>query len=360
MNEDYTYKLSQIIYGSYVKMDRLTKIVYDAFSNSSLASATKLNVFIDVYSVLHTLFSEHMRTIVENPIDITAGLINMCAHYRSFFRKLGVETYFYLVFSTNTCDINRKFISGYNEIFAEKCQIPAYKKLAEDNIMLLQALCPYLPDIHFIHSPRGYESSVVIAHLIRNIINDGMPTMIISRDFYPLQLTTMFPNTTFLYPRKTKTGGDESVLIPLREKENFREIFWDVYNKDKSMNKALLMDISPLNFSLLCSINRFAPRRVFVLYKLSVARRLITMLVGSEDIKADISLLKQHPKIAGHYNVNAIETRYKVLDVNEMMVWYLNDPESKNIQLVNIRDDTKINHINAKYFERNPIDLLHL
>ena len=160
----YRTNIENIIYGSYVKTARLDQIVYEAFSNTSIAAATELNIFIDIYSVLHQSFSEHYRVDYSNYTDITSGLINMCAHYRSYFRRLKVHTKFYLVFSTNTCEINRKFIAGYNEIFLTKCNVPEYKKIVNDNFNLLKILCPYLPDIHFLETK--HESSVLMYELL--------------------------------------------------------------------------------------------------------------------------------------------------------------------------------------------------
>ena len=119
-NDSYTVDLAAIIYGSYVKMDRMQKIVFETFSNTSIAEATHLNIFIDLYSTLHPIFSEHFRVNIENYTDVTSGIINMCAHYRKFFRGLGVHTSFYLIYSDNTCDFNRKFVAGYNETFLRK------------------------------------------------------------------------------------------------------------------------------------------------------------------------------------------------------------------------------------------------
>ena len=209
--DNYTIRIDHAIYGSYVKTDRMDNIVFNAFNNTSIASASELNIFIDIYSVIHSLFSEHYRIEYVNYTDITSCLINMCAHYRAYFRRLKVNTTFFLVFSTNCCAINRKFVSEYNEHFYNKTQVPESKKIIDDNFKLLTALCPYLPDIHFINSTENYESSVIIANLIE-VLHDGKPNIIISRDIYPIQLTYLYPNTTFLYPRKKRKLGDQSVL----------------------------------------------------------------------------------------------------------------------------------------------------
>ena len=71
--DDYIYKTSveSIIYGSFVKNDVLDKIVYEAFSNTSIASATVLNVFIDIYSVLHQVFSDFRPEYYHYPLRPT-------------------------------------------------------------------------------------------------------------------------------------------------------------------------------------------------------------------------------------------------------------------------------------------------
>lgn len=109
-----------ILYGSFVKMDRMQQLTVNTFSNTSIASATNLNIFIDLYSVLKSIFSESYRTDISDYTSITSGIVNMCSHYRTFFKRLSVRTKFYLIYSFNTCDINRKFVAGYNQKFYEK------------------------------------------------------------------------------------------------------------------------------------------------------------------------------------------------------------------------------------------------
>lgn len=355
----YTIRMDQAIYGNYVKSDRLDSIVYNAFSNTSIASATELNVFIDVYSAIHSLFSEHYRIEFVNYSDITSCLINMCAHYRAFFRSLKVNTTFFLIYSGNCCDINRKFVSGYNENFYVKSKIPESKKLVEDNFKLLTALCPYLPDIHFIRSTENFEAGVIMAHLIE-YLNDGKPNMIISRDAYPVQLTYLYPNTTFLYPRKKRDYGDVSILIPIFEKPTYRAEFWDFICDCRSIQGEELRTISPLNYSLFCAMTRFYDRGIKGLYNARDAVKLIKNMVDEEDIKIDVSQLSKNEFAVSNYNIQSIESRYNAIDIPFMLPYYRNSPECSSISIVNLKNDAVINQINAKYFEKNPINLMKL
>lgn len=357
----YMTSAESIIYGSYVKMERLNPIVFDCFSNTSIATATHLNVFIDLYSVLHSIFSSKYRTQVPNPTVITPALINMCAHYRSFFKSLGVHTTFYIIYSANTCDMNEKFVFGYNAKFKEKTNINMFKKITNDNFELLKVLCPYLPDIHFIRSFRNYEVAVIIADIIEKL-KDGQPNLIISKDLYPLQLCYLYPYTSYLYPRKSRIGGDMSIMVPIIEKtEEFRYQFWNIVAERRSIKPNSLYTISPLNFTMFSALHRFPEREIYPLVKTaSEAVKIIQMVVGSQDISVFPSQLYNIQEIAELVPISLVEARYKALDVKFMLPFYQEDIESKEMKFENLQDNGTINMINSKYFKENPIDTMRL
>lgn len=354
--DDRLVAVENIIYGSFVKMERMQQLTINTFSNTSIASATKLNVFIDLYSVLKSIFSEHYRTNITDYTAITSGIINMCSHYRSFFKRLSVQTKFYLVFSFNTCDINRKFVAGYNEEFMRKSQIPLFNKLAMDNFELLDLLCPYLPDIFFVKSPRNYESAIVIANLIE-MLNDGCPNLIISKDLYPLQLCYLYPYTSYLYPIKRMGGKDESIMIPISEKSTFRKEFWNLVASVRKFNLSQVEDISPVNFPLFSALNRFPERGINSMANVAGTRNIIKKLVGTDDVKILPVHLSNDEEIMSKIPVAKVESRMNVLDVQFILNYYKNDPESKSIQLQNLEDDSAINMINSRFFSHNPLDL---
>lgn len=354
----YSPRIEDVIFGSYVKKSRMSKIVYDTFSGTSIAEATELNIFIDLNSTLHSIFSSKYRTVITSSTIITTSLINMCAHYRSFFRPLGVHVKFYLVYSNNTCDINEKFVYKYNCAFKEKSQIPMFKTLVEENFGLLKVLCPYLPDIFFVSSPRNYEVSVIVAHIIRRL-NDGNPNLIISNDMYPIQLCTIFPYTSILYPHKYH-GEDTSIMIPLTEKDNHREIFWNVVASKRKVKQDKMNNISPINFTLFSALTRFPERYMLPILNVDQARSIIEYFVGSEDIKITINQLYADSKVMQAVPVSIVEARYKALDVEYMLPYYEADIECNELKFENLQDDGTLQLINSKYFEKEPIDLQNL
>ena len=355
MINDYTVDLSAIIYGSYVKIERLQQIVFETFANTSIAEATHLNIFIDLYSTLHPIFSEHYRVNIENYTDVTAGIINMCAHYRRFFKGLGVHTTFYLIYSDNTCEFNRKFVAGYNSNFLRKSQIKMFRDVVDNNLDLLATVCPYLPDIHFVKSINNWESAVIISNIIETL-NDGSPNLIISRDLYPLQVCALYPWTSYLYPSKNR-GMDYSIMVPLNEKPNFRKEFWNLYLKDKT-NKVEydLTPISPLNMPLVCAMNGFNHRELNLLYNIAMAKKVILSINDGIDAKIDGFQLVNNEKVSNIVNVQIIESRLKAMDVTYALPYYKQDPEN-NYKFINLQDNGSLNMINSKYFEKNPLEL---
>lgn len=359
MQSDGLVSVENIIYGSFVKYDRLQQQVFNTFSNTSIASATNLNIFIDLYSVLKSIFSEHYRTDISDYTAITTGVINMCSHYRAFFKRLSVHTKFYIIFSFNTCDINRKFVADYNGDFYKKSQIKVFNDLAMNNFELLDLLCPYLPDIFFVKSPRNFESSIVIANLI-DMINDGNPNLIISKDIYPLQLCYMYPCTSYLYPIKRRGGIDESIMIPISEKSSFRYEFWNLVSRVRKFDINNIVDISPVNFPLFSALNRFPERYIQGLMNVISIRNMILELVGKDDIKIVPKLLYENESVSSKLQVALVESRLKALDIQYIYPYYKNDPESKCIQLQNLHDEAAINMINSRFFSHNPIDTTKL
>ena len=357
--DKYTVDLPAIIYGSYVKMDHMQKIVFETFANTSIAEATHLNIFIDLYSTLRPIFSEHYRVNIENYTDITAGIINMCAHYRKFFRGLGVGTTFYLIYSDNTCEFNRKFVASYNYDFLMKSQIKMFREIVDANLDLLNTICPYLPDIHFVKSINNWESSVIISNIIETL-NINSPNLIISRDLYPLQLCALYPWTSYLYPLKHKNGVDASIMVPLNEKYNFRKEFWNLYIKDKGNNiKTNLEPISPLNMPLVAAINGFKHRSLKTQYNISIAKKIILGINNGEDTKINGFQLINDEKAQDIINVHIVESILKSMDVTYALPYYKQDPESK-YKFVNLQDNGSLNMINSKYFQNNPLELQKL
>lgn len=353
--DNYTASVKQIIYRSFVKYDRLQPLIYETFSNSSISECTSLDIYIDLYSVLKPLFSEHSRTKIEEYTEVTTEIINMCAHYRYFFRKLSVATRFFLVWSYNTSEINRKFVSEYNSTFLTKSQVKIFREFVNNNLDLMEILVPYLPDIFLVRSIKDYESAVIISSLIDK---NNTPSLIITHDIYPIQVAVYNRNTAILYPKKYN-GRDESLMIPINEKSNFRHEFWRLL-KDTNIIKVkeeFFQVLSPLNFTLFSAFNGMVCRNIKPMYSVVQSAKLIYYLTQGQDIKILPEQLYNDENIVNTVPVSMIEARYNAMDINYIKPYYIQDPEFLSLKFDNLRDDNAVNHINSKFFANNPIDV---
>ena len=94
MIEDKSIPLEVFITKYFVKYNRLDQIIPYAFANSR---ATSIDLFIDLYGIYKGIFSRNYVTRISDYTSFTSTLINMCCHYRTYFKLLGVTTKIFIV-----------------------------------------------------------------------------------------------------------------------------------------------------------------------------------------------------------------------------------------------------------------------
>ena len=349
-----------IVARSFVKYSRLNELISFAYDGSK---ARSINLYIDMYSLYKTLFSRSYRTRVADYTAFTSSIINMCAHYKYFFRGLGVYARVFLISSYNVPDNSCKYVSGYNKTFQDKLLNTTVKEMMEFNSELLEVLCPYLPDIHFLKT--NFESSVLIKHLIEKEMSKGnnSPNMIISTDIYPIQLTSMFPQTTFLRPKKYNGDDLSSIVVP-REHEMHTYSFWSLIcsrDRDNLGYNADNINISTNNFALVSAMNRFPERNIKALFNISDTVKIIKNTIFDPTIKININTLYDASvELQGKIGLSILDARYKVLDVDYQSLIFNESMEPMLINYENLSDPEVIQMINSKYFQNNPIDIFKL
>lgn len=346
----------------FVRYNRLDKIIPVAFAGSK---ACELNLYIDLYGIYKNIFSRQFLTDVSDYTAFTSTLINMCAHYRSYFKGLGVKTKIFLVSSYNIPEINCKFVAGYNKTFIDKLNNKEVKDMTETNLELLDILCPYLPDIHLIHTQ--FESTVMINHLIQKEMQSGnnAPNIIISTDIYPMQLCALYDNTVMMKPRKSN-GDDITHITCPRGSELYYKSFWWIICMDRGdaqLRENIIDSLSPINYMLLMSLTKFPERDMRFSDGLTIthASKLIYDLIGSSDNKIDVqSLFNLSENLSMSLPIANIDSRYKVLDISYQNILFNESIEPKVLHYENLWDPDAVQLINSKYFQHNPIDLFHL
>jgi len=348
-----------IITRYFVKYHKLNELISFAFAGSK---ANQINLYIDLYGVYKTLFSRSYRTDITDYTAFTSTIINMCAHYRTYFKGLGVYCKIFLISSYNIPEINMKFVAGYNKTFVDKLSNQQVKDMVELNTQLLELLCPYLPDIHFLKT--NFESTVLMKYLIRKEISEGNnnPNIIISSDLYPIQLCAEFDNTCFIKPKKAN-NEDLSLISAPKGHMMYESSFWSIVcrERDTLMSDVSEVSISPANLMLLMALNRFPERNIKNLIHFKLANNIISDIVGIQPIKLDINTLYENSKqLSDKIPMNILESRYKALDIDYQYLLFENSVEPHLIRYENLDDPTAVQMINTEYFEKNPIDLFRL
>ncbi len=343
--------VESIITSSFVKYKRLNEIIGDMFSGYT---DSKLNIYIDLYGVLHSIFSETYRTTIDFYLGYTSTIINMCGHYRSFFKKIGVDTKIYLIFGYNCPEDNIKFVPDYNSRFKLKLENKTIVDMVEANNNILSILCPFLPDIFFLTTK--YETSVLIDYLIMKDHKD--PSIIISKDGYPAQLTALHDNVGFIKPRKLQ-GADLSMFIYPRQHELYKSSYSDVLSSmDYRSSKSYI--VHPVNYPLMYALSSYKPRSLGTLHNIDMANKIIYNIVGDANIKISVSTIQEKKDSGMKVVPSTVDCRHKSLDVEFWRNIYASSVEAQSITLLNLEDDGSLNMICAEYFKNNPIDLQRL
>lgn len=347
--------IEALIASNYVKYSALSPLISNAFRGST---ATEVNLYIDVYSIIKSLYADGYNVDIKDDKSFTASIINMCAHYREWFRyNLGVYVKIFIVHSYNCPELNNKFICGYNLSMKKKVEINhKMTDFLNYNSELLETLCPYLPDIHYIKTE--FETSVVMSYIIDKETLSGNinPNIILTKDMYNIQLL-LHPSTVILRSRKFK-GEDTSFLIgPLNGSPNSICDFWNFYgSKDNLKNDGIY--INPINISLLMAINKLEGRSLPALINVSTAKKYILNTVGTECIPCSIdSLIEANPNILDKVSKFILESRFKTIDLQFQKSIYCTSTESMLLKYKNLNDPVAVKAINDKYFVNSPIHL---
>lgn len=359
MNSDNVVPIEVILYRYFVKYERLDEIIKQALGHSKACTA---NLFIDIYGLYRTILSRSYHSALNNFTSFTPTMINMCSHYRTYFKQMRVYPKIFLISGFNVPELNRKFVAEYNKTMIDKLRNEQAKEIVEFNCSLLDILCPYLPDIHFINCG-NYESSVLIKAIIEKERSNGnfSPNIIISSDIYPMQLCYQYDDTVFLRPLKS-FGVDNSLITCERNNPIFAQSFWRLIGSSRTQleNGENNIRISPVNYPLLSALTRYPERGLKSYIRLDVAERSIFNLVQSNNISITPEMIYQEPDIGSRITLNLLDTRFKALDISYQYMVYNESLDHNTLRYENLDDPDAVQMINNTYFKDNPIDIFHL
>lgn len=360
--------IESLVTMNYIKYNRLSEIVGEAYKNSS---SNQLDFFIDINSIIKPLFSKDgmIRYEIEDPLSLCAAIINMCAHYRSFFRNYQVQTSFYLVFSWNHPAHNDKFVRGYNHSFIDS--VMSNKPMMDyvlNNMEQLEIICPYLPNIKFYRTE--FETSCCINELLRLNNPDELKRktcIILSKDILNMQNIAYFPDNV-AYLRPLKYDGDRSYICKINDRELPIE-FWNVFCKERKIKPFEFTNniLSPAYFINLVALSNCKSRNIYSIFpyrkSLDICMQYAYNMINQDTLPDPLIAPRVFADFVSRTNDNvsaiAIEGNIKAIDSSYQHFIFENTIEAKLIRSIrsNLYDKNGVQYINNQYFQKCPLDL---
>ena len=198
-----------VIYGYYTQYTVLGPISKTAFDHTG---ADKLDIYIDLDDIMmrisNAISGNNINISNGADIAITSAIVNMCGHYRSFYRNtFGVDTMFFI-------------ISNPENKYREENMSPEYTHpqltkeaaaLKSEVINRLSGLVLYIPKVHLMLSQFDFNSTALG---ISKDCQNKNPRMVISKD--PIVSILGAKGFWLLRPKKYR-GGDRSIIVTPEE-----------------------------------------------------------------------------------------------------------------------------------------------
>lgn len=370
------FQLESLIYTNYIKYDRMRDMIINEFQNSPEADCTVINFFIDVYSLIKVLYRREDFIIEEGQeYTLAAGIINMAAHYRNYFRtRHNTTTNIYIVSSFN----NNRYMTAMNPEYKSAIDFncKAQTDYIINNIKVLEVIVPYLPNIYFKHYDNAVTAAAImdIMNYNQTCLNNMNPNLILSKDLVVYQLANNKKSKTIIIrPKKKYTqtyegyeSQDASYII---NKNNLMEVYVRE-SMPKTGEEVLririetVSQVHPELFSVLLAIAKVpdygypselkVPAAIKTLYQMVVKDKMV--LNGyNHDIRELMTTLQSY--ITKQLDIENLVNRFKTLDV----IYLYNMIVSINIELYTHIEDlynpNMVKKINEKFFKEYPLDL---
>lgn len=347
----YNRTIEQCVMSYAIRYQRLSELVGQSFQNSEYASSTTLNLYIDLTRIIRNC----NEIVANDPLALSANILNLCAHYKSFFRRgYGVECKIFLLYTSGEFFFNKQYYHGYgfpgNQIILSNT--------TKTNLDLLTMIVRYLPDIDFITTDQ--EVGLVMMDIMQYEAAHGNPSpnVIISKDIFLYQIVNS--KGTFIFrPKKVETG-DVSYAI---NKSNVI----DIYQIDRKI-KFVENSINPEMLSFIMAITKVPERQIPTIISIGTAIKLIEKCIKDNTIlngyinDCNYCTLEISKRTKSNIVPFEVSIRYKAVDlVNLYMSYDYNlRGNARYNGIINLVDPMSLNMINEQYYQKTPVDFITL
>jgi hypothetical protein len=358
---EYFPNVADVIYGSYIRYDRLYEMTKFAFYGKT--DSESVNIFIDVYSIVRSIYKRGSNVKINYSYAIASCIINLAIHLRAYFdTRHHVSSKIYIIYGGARpleAFVNYYQYNSKNMIMEDSNNY--LTELILDNMEVVSILCPYLHDIFCIVN-RSNEFSVIASNLIDiESSKSKTPNIIYSKDALAYQLVAFKPYT-FLYRPKKKLSLDNSWVVT-------KSTLYNAYRYGElEISKQFDTVLDVKMFSLFQAISGLRTRNMNSLKNANSAIRFLESAVQdnifTNGYNANSILFTQTNSIerlleGTNIPVYEVLNRFAAIDLPYQTMLYQASPRSREVHasLINLYNPQEVRDINDKYFHDYPLDL---
>ena len=346
--------IKQIV-GSYnIRYDKLMELIPTYFAGSD---ATEINLYIDITTIIKRCSTDVSDT-KDKDLILVSSIINMCAHYRQFFKsRLGVYANIFIVLSSMTDTYNRKFVMDYKN---SPQQVGSFDlNMINRSCDYLTLITKYIENVYFVQT--AYEAGVAIYSLINSKTArcQNFPDIVLTKDIYNYQLAST--GAAILRPKKSNMGdvsyifGDvDAVSIYLLER------------------KVLSVETTLTSSALPCimALTRVPERHIKSIKSIPVVIKGLNSLVSKGLLTSNTNDIKYICKMLNEEGIKTnddeIFWRYSAISIEDQFIKLssgMSDLGSFSIctwNPVNLYDPESLKNLNNNEFMHFPLDIMAL
>lgn len=350
-----------VVVSHHIRYNTLAEMTNYSFAGSE---AESVNIFIDLYQICLKLFRSDIDFM--GKFSLASYIMNMCAHYRWFYKKYyGITTKIYLIYTNDIMKYNLSDVKEYNQknnhLFTYSLGVSKY---VADNTDILNLLTKYFKDIYFVQSP--YEPMAMISSIIDDNVLEGNtnPNIIISTSRLVFQIPPFSPagvKTVVFYHQYTMDGNINAHII---DSQNAILKYCEL---GRLKDNPLAQYINPELLSVIMALGGYKQRCIRNLVRTTTIIKILCKAIGDGTLynsyTTDIDLIYQlfRAKLPVTVSKETIENRFKSLDLIYNKNIYKFSVYGKNKEWnVNLYNPTEIQRLNQTKFKNYPIDLERL
>ena len=296
--------------------------------NSIIKPNDKVNVFINFESVMTNLSmikDIESKLLLERkfPIILECEMINLCAHYRRFFRDNNLYTRVFLFYTDLTSDNYSNYIynDDYRSYYTNKyMENPKFQllgnKLVDKIIPRVQTILEFIPGVYFIKA-KDIEGSLVPLIISQN--EPEYKNVLITGERYDCQYF-QYPNSfnTIYIKRNISTGTLYISSFEEYLKDLFKEDKDDFSEKDLYKNKSfysIMMSVKEDRLRSIDSIKGFGCKTISKLLQNNINNGLITKDTNS--LEMILNIFSEEHKESLRNNFNCIDFTSQMNNLTE-------------------------------------------